>query len=272
MCIRDRVSAILTQKTPPKFKDPGSPTISCIIGDYRIERALLDLGASVNLIPYSVYEQLGLGELKPTKTTLQLADRSIRVPRGIVEDILVQVDKFYYPVDFIVLDTQPVLDASTQIPVILGRPFLATSNAIINCRNGVMQLSFGNMTLEVNVFHLGKRHRDVDDDEFFEVNMLESFEEEELLQLELLESLETCLAHFMDSENPIISEIVQALNIERPVVDTSRWRPHFEKLPPTTSRPLPSNIKPPKLDLKPLPSELKYVYFCLLYTSPSPRD
>ena len=63
----------------------------------------------MNLIPYTVYEQLGLGEIKPTRITLQLADRSIKIPRGIVEDVLVQVDKFYFPVDFVVLDTAPIL-------------------------------------------------------------------------------------------------------------------------------------------------------------------
>ncbi|RVW30662.1 hypothetical protein CK203_101250 [Vitis vinifera] len=72
-----------------------------------VEKALLDLGASVNLLPYSVYKQLGLGELKPTAITLSLADRSVKIPRGVIEDVLVQVDNFYYPVDFIVLDTDP---------------------------------------------------------------------------------------------------------------------------------------------------------------------
>jgi hypothetical protein len=85
-----------------------------------IEKALLDLGASVNLLPYLVYLQLGLGELKPTSMTLQLADRSVKVPRGIIEDVLIKVDKFYFPVDFIVLDTEPVQNVGIQIPVILG--------------------------------------------------------------------------------------------------------------------------------------------------------
>ena len=134
----------------------GCPTISCIIGNFSIEQALLDLGASVNLLPYSVYKQLGLGELKPTSITLQLADRLVKIPRGMVEDVLVQVDKFYFPVDFIVLDTEPVVHSNSQIPVILGRPFLATSNAHINCRNGLMQLSFGNMTLELNILNICK--------------------------------------------------------------------------------------------------------------------
>ena len=105
----------------------------------------------MNLLPYSVYKQLGLGELKPKSITLSLADRSVKIPRGMIEDVLVQVDKFYYPMDFVVLDTDPVVKGTNYVPIILGRPFLATSNAIINCTNGVMQLTFGNMTLELNI-------------------------------------------------------------------------------------------------------------------------
>ena len=82
----------------------------------------------------------------------------MKVPKGIFEDVLVKVDKFYYPVDFIVLDTELVAVGANYVPIILGRPFLATSNAIINCRNGVMQLTFGNMTLEINIFHLSSKH------------------------------------------------------------------------------------------------------------------
>jgi hypothetical protein len=132
----EQVSAILQCKLPLKYKDPGCPTITCMIGVSQIERALLDLGASVNLLPYLVYLQLGLGELKPTSMTLQLANRSVKVPQEIVEGVLIKVDKFYFPVDFIVLDTEPVQVIGTEIPVILGRPFLATANTLINCRSG----------------------------------------------------------------------------------------------------------------------------------------
>ena len=103
-----------------------------------MEKALLDLGTSVNLLHYFVYKQLGLGELKPTSITLSLANRSMKIPRGMIEDVLVQVDKFYYPLDFVVLNTDPVVKGTNYVPIILRRPFLATSNAIINCRNGVM--------------------------------------------------------------------------------------------------------------------------------------
>ena len=134
-------------------------TISVKIGGTCIDKALLDLGASVNLLPYSVYKQLGLGELKPTNITLSLADRSVKIPKGIIKDVLVKVDKFYYPVDFVVLDTEPIENGPNHVPIILGRPFLATANAIINYRNGVMQLTFGIMTLELNIFHLSNKHK-----------------------------------------------------------------------------------------------------------------
>ena len=152
--LTEHVSAIIQSKTPVKYKDPGSSTIPVNIGGNCIDQSLLDLGASVNLMPYSVYIQLDLGELKPTTITLSLADRSVKIPKGIVEDVLVKIDKFYYPVNFVVLDTEPSSNEPNHVPIILGRPFLATANAIINCRNGIMQLTFGNMTLELNIFHL----------------------------------------------------------------------------------------------------------------------
>ena len=85
----EQVSSIIQCKTPVKYKDQGCPTISVNIGGTCVEKALLDLGASVNLLPYSMYKQLGLGELKPTSITLSLADRSIKIPKGTVEDVLI---------------------------------------------------------------------------------------------------------------------------------------------------------------------------------------
>ena len=157
--LTEQVSAIIQSKYPVKYKDPISPTISVNIGGKCIDKSFLDLGASVNLMPYLVYKQLGLGELKPTNITLSLADRSVKIPKGIVEDVLVKIDKFYYPVDFVVLDTEPIASEPNHVPIILRRPFLATASAIINCQNGVMQLTFGNMTLELNIFHLNNKKK-----------------------------------------------------------------------------------------------------------------
>ncbi|KAL6333454.1 hypothetical protein AAG906_028639 [Vitis piasezkii] len=124
-----------------EYKDPGSPTISVMIGGKVVEKALLDLGASVNLLPYSVYKQLGLGELKPTAITLSLADRSLKI------------------------QGDPTVKEANLVPIILGRPFLATSNAIINCRNGLMQLTFGNMTLDLNIFYMSKKQTTPEEEE-----------------------------------------------------------------------------------------------------------
>ncbi|GAV59416.1 LOW QUALITY PROTEIN: hypothetical protein CFOL_v3_02947, partial [Cephalotus follicularis] len=159
--LTEQVSTVLSNKLPPKLKDPVAPLISCKIGNLQIERALLDLEASVNILPSSVYDHFGLGELRPTTMTLQLADRSVKVPRGEIEDALIKVE-FFFPVDFVVLDTQPVANLNDQIPVILGRPFLATSNALINCQNGLMKLSFRNTSVDFNIFRLGKHSADFD--------------------------------------------------------------------------------------------------------------
>ena len=198
----EQVSAIIKCKTPVKCKDPGCPTISVNIGGTCVEKALLDLGASVNLLPYSMYKQLGLGELKPTSITLSLPDRYIKIPKGIIEDVLIQVDKFYYPVDFVVLDTKPVAVGANHVPIILGRPFLATSNAIINCRNGVMQLTFGNMTLELNIFHLSKKHMQPVEDDCEEVCIIDTILEEQTneqqVQDVLTQELSECLVEQQD--------------------------------------------------------------------------
>ena len=112
-----------------------------------------------------MYKQLGLGELKPTNITLSLADWSVKIPKGIVEDVLVKVDNFYYPMDFVVLDTEPMAKSTHQVPILLGRPFFATTNAIVNCQNGIMHLTFSNMTLELNIFHLSNRDKPIEDKE-----------------------------------------------------------------------------------------------------------
>ena len=117
--LTEQVSVIIQSKNPIKYKDPGSPTISVSIGGICIDKSLLDLGANVNLLPYSMYKQLGFGELKPTNITLSLADRSVKIPKGIVEDVLVKIDKFYYPVDFVVLDTKPIANEPNHVPIIL---------------------------------------------------------------------------------------------------------------------------------------------------------
>ena len=110
------------------MKDLGSFTIPCNIGNSIFERALCDLGASINLMLLSIFKRLRLGESRPTTVTLQLADGSLKHPWGVIEDGLVKVDKFIFPADFIVLD----MEADKEIPIILGKPFLATGRSMID--------------------------------------------------------------------------------------------------------------------------------------------
>ncbi|KAD2805741.1 hypothetical protein E3N88_39118 [Mikania micrantha] len=117
--LADNVSAVLSGALPPKLQDPGAPLISIQIGDFKINKALLDLGASVSILPGSLYDQYEFGPLKKAETTVVLADLTLKLPRGILTDVIVKVEDFYYPVDFLVLDyASPT--SFTQPNVILG--------------------------------------------------------------------------------------------------------------------------------------------------------
>ncbi|XP_039131782.1 uncharacterized protein LOC120268435 [Dioscorea cayenensis subsp. rotundata] len=139
MIISEECSALITNELPKRKKDHSGFIIPCTIGGLVDEKAVADLGASINLMPYKIFLRLGLGEQKPTAITLQLVDRSIRQSRGIIEDILVKVDKFTFPVDFVIMD----VDDKVEVPLILGRPFLATSKALIDVKDGRLALLVG---------------------------------------------------------------------------------------------------------------------------------
>ncbi|XP_021996111.1 uncharacterized protein LOC110893304 [Helianthus annuus] len=142
-------SAVVLNKLPEKLTDPGTFTIPCLFGGaVTPAHALADLGANINLMPFSLYERLGLAELTPTRMSLSLADRSVKYPRGIVENLLVKVDKFVFPVDFVVLD----MEADERVPIILGRPFLRTAKAIIDVFDGKISLRAGDeiVTFEID--------------------------------------------------------------------------------------------------------------------------
>ncbi|XP_030478313.1 uncharacterized protein LOC115695387 [Cannabis sativa] len=136
VALTEECSEILQKKLPSKLKDHGSFTIPCTIGTIEKIHALCDLGASINVMPFSVLKGLQLGEAKPTTVTLQLANRSLAHPRGVIEDVLVKVDKFIFPANFIVLN----MEEDKNIPIILGRPFLATWKALIDVQKGELKL------------------------------------------------------------------------------------------------------------------------------------
>ncbi|XP_061341397.1 uncharacterized protein LOC133287744 [Gastrolobium bilobum] len=121
--LTEECSVIIQKKLPTKLKDPGSFSIPCTIGKVEVNNVLYDLGASINVMPLSIMKKLGIAEVKPTKTILQLVDRSTKQAYGIIEDILVKVDKFIIPVDFVILD----IEEDATISMIFGTPFLTTS-------------------------------------------------------------------------------------------------------------------------------------------------
>ena len=256
----EQSTSLIRNNFPPKYKDPGSPTISIVVGNSKLGHALVDLRASVNLFPYSVYVELGLRELEPTDITLKLADRSVKIPRGIVKDVLVQVDKFYFPVDFVMLDTQPVVNHGTQFPMILGRKFLATANAIIHCRGGLMTLSFGNMTVNLNIFNVIKEMGDEED--VYEVNMVDSMVQKYVDHVSYDDPRLSCLVSpsWVEEVTTSESEFLHSISEHSEVLEANGWAPKFEPLPPIKDRVLPSEERPPKLELKPLPSHLKYTF------------
>ncbi|XP_074277306.1 uncharacterized protein LOC141600947 [Silene latifolia] len=142
------VSALFKSKTPPKCSDPGVFTIPCTIGDTRFERAMLDLGASINVIPFHVYESLKLGPLKSTRVVVQLANRSSVHPRGVVENVMVKVDRLAFPADFYVLDMAREVDG---VPILLGRPFLKTAGTRIDVPNGSLTMEFNGRVVKFEI-------------------------------------------------------------------------------------------------------------------------
>src|SRR3954463_1991680 len=170
--LTEESSALLKNKLPPKLTDPGSFSIPCTIGSLHFQNALCDLGASVNILPYSLVKRLGIGEVKPTSIRLQLVDRSTVRPRGILEDVLIKVQHLIFPIDIVVLDTK---ENEVGIPLILGRSFLRTARTIIDVYEGKLTLRIGDDSVEFNFKNEMKYPPEADDclnisteDDFFD--------------------------------------------------------------------------------------------------------
>ncbi|CAN6562569.1 unnamed protein product [Malus baccata var. baccata] len=148
--VGENVSAILQRKLPPKCKDPGSFTIPCVIGNTRFESAMLDLGASINVMPYSIYASMNLGVLKNDGVIIQLADRSNAYPKGVLEDVLVQVNHLVFPADFYVLEMYES-DHAPSLPILLGRPFMKTARTKIDVYSGTLSMEFDGEVVNFNL-------------------------------------------------------------------------------------------------------------------------
>ncbi|GJS61473.1 reverse transcriptase domain-containing protein [Tanacetum coccineum] len=147
--LNENCSAMLLKKLLEKLGDPGKFLIPCNFPGMDVCHALADIGASINLMPLSIWKKLSLPELTPTRMTLELADRYITDPKGLAEDVFVKVGSFHFPTDFVVVD----FEADPRVPLILGRSFLRTSRALIDVYEGELILKNGDERL---IFHVDK--------------------------------------------------------------------------------------------------------------------
>ncbi|KAL5564932.1 hypothetical protein UlMin_028096 [Ulmus minor] len=236
-------SAVLQNKLPPKLKDPGSFTIPCSIGNQYFGKALCDLGAT-----------------RPTTVSLQLADRSIAHPEGKIEDVLVKVDKFIFPVDFIVLD----YEADLEVPIILGRPFLVTGRTLIDVQNGELTMRVQDEHVTFNVFQSMKFPSDME--ECSVISVADSL---------VAEQLESCCDDSLQSSMLDDSNLDDEIEEEWAWIETKqgvgKQKMQFESLDMSSREfklPKLSVDESPALELKPLPSHLRYAYLGDLSTLP----
>ncbi|CAM8994084.1 unnamed protein product [Rhodiola kirilowii] len=249
------VSAVIQRKVPPKCGDPGTYTIPCTIGNIRIENCMLDLGASINVLPFSIYSCLRIGPLEPTGLTIQLADRSCKQPEGKIEDVLVQVRELVFPADFYVLKMENG-GPTDHAPILLGRPFLKTSKMKIDCGIGMLSMEVEGEVFSFDIFQAMKHPM-----EFEEVHALDALDDlvQEVQPEPRADPLEAILNEAEGSceLTEDLHETVTHLTISEPL--TPEYEVNEVKLFKSNTY-LPSVIQAPKIELKPLPVHLKYVF------------
>ncbi|GKD38599.1 reverse transcriptase domain-containing protein [Tanacetum coccineum] len=172
--LSDESSAMIQNKVPPKLGDPRSFLIPCNFNKTFSDNALADLGASINLMPYSLYAKLSLETLKPTKMSVRLVDRSFQYHVGIAENMLVEVGKFTFPVDFVILE----MEEDSKVPLILGRPFLHTTDAIIQVKQKKLNLGVGTERMIFNI-DSAMKHSYSNNDTCFSIDVIDEILEED---------------------------------------------------------------------------------------------
>lgn len=242
-------SAIIQKFIPQKSKDPGSFTLPVTIGSVSVGKALLDLGASINLMPLSMLRRIGELEVRPTRMQLQLADRSIKYPHGVVEDVLVKVDKFMFPVDFVVMD----MEEDIEVPLILGRPFMKTAKVIIDVDDGKLKVRVQDEEVNFDVFEAMQHPSDKG--QCFKIDGLDEICLEARKQLHSSNPLEKALIHAFEELNE---------NEEKEIEKCLKDLDTFKDIPPhevvLEELEVEKKHQDQKLELKLLPQHLKYVF------------
>ncbi|CAN6685977.1 unnamed protein product [Malus baccata var. baccata] len=230
-------------------------------------------GASINVMPYSIYESMNLGELKKDGVIIQLADRSNAYLRGVLEDVLVQVNHLMFPADFYVLDMEDSAH-STSLPILLGRPFMKTARTKIDVFKGTLTMEFDGEVIDFNISETMRYL--VDDHSYFSIDIIDSLAQEYLEELNE-DALEIAITKGIELKNQNIGTIQTHGQIEDPnalpfneevveVVAALESLPRqYGKVPLSISssvstKMLPSVVQAPTLELKPLPDHLKYVF------------
>ncbi|KAK1427528.1 hypothetical protein QVD17_16215 [Tagetes erecta] len=259
--VNENVSAVLQKRLPQKCKDPGVFTVPCKLGNLSIPRAMLDLGASINVLPYSTYKTLNVGPLKRTGVIIQLADRSIVHPKGVLEDVLVQVNELVFPADFYVLDMEND-NASDTSSILLGRPFLKTARTKIDVYDGTLSMEFDGEIINFNIYDAMRYPSDVSS-----LNWLDIIDPltEEFFELSNHDTLALVLNKSLDES--AVKELSEQLELEpelKEMVSIMDTQTGYEtsklSLPVSDQKLLPSIVQAPELELKTLPHHLKYVY------------
>ncbi|KAK7401104.1 hypothetical protein VNO78_12418 [Psophocarpus tetragonolobus] len=241
-------SAIIQRSLPQKSRDLGSFTLPVTIGKLSIGKALLDLGSSINLMPLSMLRRIVDVEVRPIRMTLQLANRSVKYPHRIVEDLLVKVDKFMFPLDFVVMD----MEEDSDVPLILGRPFMKTARVIIDVDDGNLKVRVQDDEVNLDVFEAMKHPSDKK--ECFRIDVLDEIYMEAQGSCSKTDSLEKALVGYINKVDIDNDKQIQKCLKE---LDKSKEIPldvPKEELKKEESSDL------SKLELKQLPSHLKYVF------------
>ncbi|GKE40486.1 DNA-directed DNA polymerase [Tanacetum coccineum] len=242
--LNEECSTVIQRSLPQKQGDPRRFTLPCLIGPLAMKNALADLGASINLVPHSLFLRLGIFDLKSTRMSIQLADRSIKYPLEVCENLLVKINKFIFPVNFVVLE----MDENDPVLIILGRTFLATACAVIDVHEGKLSLRVGSENV---TFNIGKsmRSKYSRDDYLYCADHTTKLVREQWVDT-------------VDHDDKWIKAEVEQDSKE---VRAVSFYPKLEPIKPLEWKALENRLKPsmiefPKLELKELPEHLEYAF------------